>query len=180
MADRALLPLRNLDKKTMMDMVDKAMVDSAMVYLDLYNVLEPGIEKCSTSSDDSDDGRSFEKTDKQLHALSSQENSSDSIIPSSHGSDTTVPFSQQSNPGFGSSQNEPSRISQELLAETRRMEKWEEEMKEMLEKERREFDEEAQEMERREREYRTLGFDTREEEMRFLRDREEERRKIEE
>ena len=31
MADRALLPLRNLDKKTMMDMVDKAMVDSAMI-----------------------------------------------------------------------------------------------------------------------------------------------------
>ena len=177
MADRALLPLRNLDKKTMMGMVDKAMVDSAMI---CHSVLEPGIEKCSTSSDDSDDGRSSEKMDKQLHALSSQENSSDSVNPSSHGSDTTVPFSQQSNPGFGSSQNEPSRISQELLAETRRMEKWEEEMKEMLEKERREFDEEAQEMERREREYRTLGFDTREEEMRFLKDREEERRKIEE
>ena len=67
-------------------------------------------------------------------------------------------------------------MSQELLAYKRRMEEWEGERKEMIEKERREFEEGAKEIERKETEYRTLGFDTREEEMRLWR--EEERRKI--
>ena len=163
LVDRALvdkaLPL--LDRT----LVDKASVDTAMV---CYSVLEPEIEEYSTSNDGSVSDRSFEK-DNQDHSLSSQQSSYDSINPSSP--DAPIPFSQQSN---SSQDHEPSRISQELLAYKKRLEDWEEEMKEMIEEEKREFEEE---IERKDSEYQTLGFDTREEEMQFRKDREKARRK---
>ena len=60
------------------------------------------------------------------------------------------------------------------MAYKKRMEKWEGEWKEAIEEEKREFEEE---IERRDREYRTMGFDSREEEMEFRKYREKERRK---
>ena len=153
LVERALVDRVALDRA----LVDKASVDTAMV---CYGVLEPEIEEYSTSNDGSVDDRPD---------LSSQQSSLDSIKPSSQ--DATTPFSQQSN---SSQDHEPSRISQELLAYKRRLEDWEGEMKEMIEEEKREFEEE---IERRDSEYRTLGFDTREEEMQFRKYREEERRK---
>ena len=147
--------------------MDKATVDTAMV---CYGVLEPEIEEYNSSNDGSE--RIFERADQQQQQQHSQQSSSDSIRPSSQ--DAATSFSQQSNSGSWSSQDEPSRVSQELLAYKKRMEKWEGEWKEAIEEEKREFEEE---IERRDREYRTMGFDSREEEMEFRKYREKERRK---
>ena len=156
-------------------LVAKALVDTGMV---CYGVLEPEIEEYnsnSSSNDGSVDERNSERFDQQLqqqHPLSSQQSSSDSINPSSH--DDPTPFSQQSTSGFWSSQDEPSRMSQELLAYKKVMDEWESQWKETVEEEKREFEEEV---ERKDREYLAFGFDTREEEMKFRKEREKERRK---
>ena len=142
-------------------LVDKATVDTAMV---CYGVLEPEIEEYNSSNDGSE--RSFERADQQQQQHSQQS--------SSNSQDAATSFSQQSNSGSWSSQDEPGRVSQELLAYKKRMEKWEGEWKEAIEEEKREFEEE---IERRDREYRTMGFDSREEEMEFRKYREKERRK---
>ena len=129
LVERALVDRVALDRA----LVDKASVDTAMV---CYGVLEPEIEEYSTSNDGSVGERSFDAEDHQHSDLSSQQSSLDSINPSSQ--DDLTPFSQQSN---SSQDHEPSRISQELLAYKRRMKDWEGEMKEMIEEEKREFEE---------------------------------------
>ena len=154
-------------------LVAKAFVDTGMV---CYGVLEPEIEEynSSSSNDGSVDERNSERFDQQLQQqpLSSQQSNSDSINPSSQ--DDPTPFSQQSTSGFWSSQDEPSRMSQELLAYKKVMDEWESQWKETVEEEKREFEEEV---ERKDREYLAFGFDTREEEMKFRKEREKERRK---
>ena len=138
-----------------------------------YSVHEPEIEEYNSSKDGSVN-ESSERFDQlqQQHSLGSQQSSCELINPSSQ--DAPTPFSQQSSSGFWSSQDEPSRMSQELLAYKKRMDEWEGQWKETMEEKEKEFEEE---IDREEREYMAFGFDTREEEMKFRREREEERRK---
>ena len=187
-----------MEEKATLDetLVNRALADQPWVFMVYYEVLEPHIQDASIN-DDGDSDQSLD-VEKQNEELNSQEGRSYSITPSSQ--EAAASFSQESNPG-----SSMSRVSQEVLADKRRMEDWEKERKEeermleerraaeermfdemieegeMIDKEKRMLEEErmaAEDMEERERDYRALGFDVRLEETRFIEETKEQRRKV--
>ena len=187
-----------MEEKATLDetLVNRALADQPWVFMVYYEVLEPHIQDASIN-DDGDSDQSLD-VEKQNEELNSQEGRSYSITPSSQ--EAAASFSQESNPG-----SSMSRVSQEVLADKRRMEDWEKERKEeermleerraaeermlekmieegeMIDKEKRMLEEErmaAEDMEERERDYRALGFDVRLEEARFIEETKEQRRKV--
>ena len=165
-----------MEEKVTLDetLVNRALADSWDVY---YEVLEPHIQD-ATINDDGDWNQSLD-VENQNEELNSQESGSYSTTPS--GQEAAASFSQESD-----TSPSMSRVSQEVLADKRRMEDWEKEMKEMKEmkeegrmlEERRAAEEVARDMEERERDYRALGFDVRLEEARFIEETKEQRSKV--
>ena len=187
-----------MEEKATLDetLVNRALADQPWVFMVYYEVLEPHIQD-ATINDDGDSDQSLD-VEKQNEEFNSQEGRSYSITPSSQ--EAAASFSQESNPS-----SSMSRVSQEVLADKRRMEDWEKERKEeermleerraaeermlekmieegeMIDKEKRMLEEErmaAEDMEERERDYRALGFDVRLEEARFIEETKEQRRKV--
>ena len=187
-----------MEEKVTLDetLVNRALADQPWVFMVYYEVLEPHIQD-ATINDDGDSDQSLD-VEKQNEEFNSQEGRSYSITPSSQ--EAAASFSQESNPS-----SSMSRVSQEVLADKRRMEDWEKERKEeermleerraaeermfdemieegeMIDKEKRMLEEErmaAEDMEERERDYRALGFDVRLEEARFIEETKEQRRKV--
>ena len=209
-----------MEEKATLDetLVNRALADQPWVFMVYYEVLEPHIQDDATINDDVDSDQSLD-VEKQNEEFNSQEGGSYSITPSSQ--EAAASFSQESNPS-----SSMSRVSQEVLADKRRMEEWEKERKEeermleerraavermleemieeeeridkekrMLEKMLNEEEEErvnremletdmivaekvVRDMEERERDYRTLGFDVRLEEARFVKETKEQRSKV--
>ena len=209
-----------MEEKVTLDetLVNRALADQPWVFMVYYEVLEPHIQDDATINDDGDSDQSLD-VEKQNEEFNSQEGRSYSITPSSQ--EAAASFSQESNPS-----SSMSRVSQEVLADKRRMEEWEKERKEeermleerraaedrilekmieegemidkekrmpeemlneeeeervnreMLETERIVAEEVARDMEERERYYRTLGFDVRLEEARFVKETKEQRSKV--
>ena len=189
-----------MEEKATLDetLVNRALADQPWVFMVYYEVLEPHIQDDATINDDGDSDQSLD-VEKQNEEFNSQEGGSYSITPSSQ--EAAASFSQESNPS-----SSMSRVSQEVLADKRRMEEWEKERKEaermleerraaeermlekmieegeMIDKEKRMLEEEermaAEDMEERERDYRALGFDVRLEEARFIEETKEQRRKV--
>ena len=188
-----------MEEKATLDetLVNRALADQPWVFMVYYEVLEPHIQDDATINDDVDSDQSLD-VEKQNEEFNSQESRSYSITPSSQ--EAAASFSQESNPS-----SSMSRVSQEVLADKRRMEDWEKERKEeermleerraaedrilekmieegeMIDKEKRMLEEErmaAEDMEERERDYRALGFDVRLEEARFIEETKEQRRKV--
>ena len=188
-----------MEEKVTLDetLVNRALADQPWVFMVYYEVLEPHIQDDATINDDGDSDQSLD-VEKQNEEFNSQEGRSYSITPSSQ--EAAASFSQESNPS-----SSMSRVSQEVLADKRRMEDWEKERKEeermleerraaeerifeemieegeMIDKEKRMLEEErmaAEDMEERERDYRALGFDVRLEEARFIEETKEQRRKV--
>ena len=209
-----------MEEKATLDetLVNRALADQPWVFMVYYEVLEPHIQDDATINDDVDSDQSLD-VEKQNEEFNSQEGRSYSITPSSQ--EAAASFSQESNPS-----SSMSRVSQEVLADKRRMEDWEKERKEeermleerraaeerifeemieegemidkekrmleqmlneeeeewvnreMLETERIVAEEVARDMEERERYYRTLGFDVRLEEARFVKETKEQRSKV--
>ena len=157
-----------MEEKVTLDetLVNRALADSWDVY---YEVLEPHIQD-ATINDDGDWNQSLD-VENQNEELNSQESGSYSTTPS--GQEAAASLSQESD-----TSPSMSRVSQEVLADKRRMEDWEKEMKEMKEEERMAAEEEARDMEERERDYRALGFDVRLEEARFIEETKEQRKKV--
>ena len=157
-----------MEEKVTLDetLVNRALADSWDVY---YEVLEPHIQD-ATINDDGDWNQSLD-AEKQNEEFNSQESRSYSITPS--GQEAAASLSQESD-----TSPSMSRVSQEVLADKRRMEDWEKEMKEMKEEERMAAEEVARDMEERERDYRALGFDVRLEEARFIEETKEQRKKV--
>ena len=208
-----------MEEKVTLDetLVNRALADQPWVFMVYYEVLEPHIQD-ATINDDGDSDQSLD-VEKQNEEFNSQEGRSYSITPSSQ--EAAASFSQESNPS-----SSMSRVSQEVLADKRRMEDWEKERKEeermleerraavermleemieeeeridkekrmleemlneeeeervnreMLETEMIAAEEVARDMEERERDYRTLGFDVRLEEARFVKETKEQRSKV--
>ena len=166
-----------MEEKVTLDetLVNRALADSWDVY---YEVLEPQIQD-DTINDDGDWNQSLD-AEKQNEEFNSQESGSYSITPSGQ-DEAAASLSQESD-----TSPSMSRVSQEVLADKRRMEEWEKEMKEMKEmkgeermlEERRAAEEVARDMEERERDYRALGFDVRLEEARFIEETKEQRKKV--
>ena len=188
-----------MEEKVTLDetLVNRALADQPWVFMVYYEVLEPHIQDDATINDDGDSDQSLD-VENQSEEFNSQEGGSYSITPSSQ--EAAASFSQESNPS-----SSMSRVSQEVLADKRRMEDWEKERKEeermleerraaeerifeemieegeMIDKEKRMLEEErmaAEDMEERERYYRTLGFDVRLEEARLVKETKEQRRKV--
>ena len=188
-----------MEEKVTLDetLVNRALADQPWVFMVYYEVLEPHIQDDATINDDGDSDQSLD-VENQSEEFNSQEGGSYSITPSSQ--EAAASFSQESNPS-----SSMSRVSQEVLADKRRMEDWEKERKEeermleerraaedrilekmieegeMIDKEKRMLEEErmaAEDMEERERDYRALGFDVRLEEARFIEETKEQRRKV--
>ena len=161
----------NLDET----LVNRALADQPWVSMVYYEVLEPQIQD-DTINDDGDWNQSLD-VENQNEEFNSQESGSYSITPS--GQEAAASLSQESD-----TSPSMSRVSQEVLADKRRMEDWEKEMKEMKgeermpEEERMAAEELARDMEERERDYRALGFDVRLEEARFIEETKEQRRKV--
>ena len=166
-----------MEEKVTLDetLVNRALADSWDVY---YEVLEPHIQD-ATINDDGDWNQSLD-VENQNEEFNSQESRSYSITPS--GQEAAASLSQESD-----TSPSMSRVSQEVLADKRRMEEWEKEMKEMKEmkeeermpeEERMAAEEVARDMEERERDYRALGFDVRLEEARFIEETKEQRSKV--
>ena len=152
-------------------LVNRALADQPWVSMVYYEVLEPQIQD-ATINDDGDWNQSLD-VENQNEEFNSQESRSYSITPS--GQEAAASLSQESD-----TSPSMSRVSQEVLADKRRMEDWEKEMKEeerMLE-ERRAAEEVVRDMEERERDYRALGFDVRLEEARFIEETKEQRSKV--
>ena len=112
-----------MEEKATLDetLVNRALADQPWVFMVYYEVLEPHIQDASIN-DDGDSDQSLD-VEKQNEELNSQEGRSYSITPSSQ--EAAASFSQESNPG-----SSMSRVSQEVLADKRRMEDWEKERKE--------------------------------------------------
>ena len=188
-----------MEEKATLDetLVNRALADHPWVSMVYYEVLEPHIQDDATINDDGDSDQSLD-VENQSEEFNSQEGGSYSITPSSQ--EAAASFSQESNPS-----SSMSRVSQEVLADKRRMEEWEKERKEeermleerraaeerilekmieegeMIDKEKRMLEEErmvAEDMEERERDYRARGFDVRLEEARFIEETKEQRRKV--
>ena len=188
-----------MEEKATLDetLVNRALADQPWVFMVYYEVLEPHIQDDATINDDGDSDQSLD-VENQSEEFNSQEGGSYSITPSSQ--EAAASFSQESNPS-----SSMSRVSQEVLADKRRMEDWEKERKEeermleerraaeermlekmieegeMIDKEKRMLEKErmaAEDMEERERDYRALGFDVRLEEARFIEETKEQRRKV--
>ena len=161
-----------MEEKVTLDetLVNKALADQPWVSMVYYEVLEPHIQD-ATINDDGDWNQSLD-VENQNEELNSQESGSYSITPSSQEAAASLSQESDTSPSM-------SRVSQEVLADKRRMEEWEKEMKEMKEEEeRRAAEEVARDMEERERDYRALGFDVRLEEARFIEETKEQRRKV--
>ena len=188
-----------MEEKATLDetLVNRALADQPWVFMVYYEVLEPHIQDDATINDDGDSDQSLD-VENQSEEFNSQEGGSYSITPSSQ--EAAASFSQESNPS-----SSMSRVSQEVLADKRRMEEWGKERKEaermleerraaeermfdkmieegeMIDKEKRMLEKErmaAEDMEERERDYRALGFDVRLEEARFIEETKEQRRKV--
>ena len=162
-----------MEEKVTLDetLVNKALADQPWVSMVYYEVLEPQIQD-DTINDDDDSNQSLD-VENQNEEFNSQESGSYSTTPS--GQEAAASLSQESD-----TSPSMSRVSQEVLADKRRMEEWEKERKEeerMLE-ERRAAEEVARDMEERERDYRALGFDARLEEARFIEETKEQRSKV--
>ena len=161
-----------MEEKVTLDetLVNKALADQPWVSMVYYEVLEPHIQD-ATINDDGDWNQSLD-VENQNEELNSQESGSYSITPSSQEAAASLSQESDTSPSM-------SRVSQEVLADKRRMEEWEKEMKEMKEEEeRRAAEEVARDMEERERDYRALGFDVRLEEARFIEETKEQRSKV--
>ena len=160
-----------MEEKVTLDetLVNRALADQPWVSMVYYEVLEPQIQD-DTINDDGDWNQSLD-AEKQNEEFNSQESRSYSTTPS--GQETAASLSQESD-----TSPSMSRVSQEVLADKRRMEDWEKEMKEMKEKERMAAEEVVRDMEERERDYRALGFDVRLEEARFIEETKEQRSKV--
>ena len=160
-----------MEEKVTLDetLVNKALADQPWVSMVYYEVLEPQIQD-ATINDDGDWNQSLD-VENQNEEFNSQESGSYSITPSSQEAAASLSQESDTSPSM-------SRVSQEVLADKRRMEDWEKEMKEMKEEERMAAEEEARDMEERERDYRALGFDVRLEEARFIEETKEQRSKV--
>ena len=160
-----------MEEKVTLDetLVSRALADQPWVSMVYYEVLEPHIQD-ATINDDGDWNQSLD-VENQNEEFNSQESRPYSITPSSQ--EATASLSQESD-----TSPSMSRVSQEVLADKRRMEDWEKEMKEMKEKERMAAEEVVRDMEERERDYRALGFDVRLEEARFIEETKEQRSKV--
>ena len=164
-----------MEEKVTLDetLVNRALADQPWVSMVYYEVLEPHIQD-ATINDDGDWNQSLD-AEKQNEEFNSQESGSYSITPSSQEAAASLSQESDTSPSM-------SRVSQEVLADKRRMEDWEKEMKEIKEmkeeEERRAAEEVARDMEERERDYRALGFDVRLEEARFIEETKEQRRKV--
>ena len=166
-----------MEEKVTLDetLVNKALADQPWVSMVYYEVLEPQIQD-ATINDDGDWDQSLD-VENQNEEFNSQESGSYSTTPS--GQEAAASLSQESD-----TSPSMSRVSQEVLADKRRMEEWEKEMKEMKGEERRREEERmaaeevARDMEERERDYRALGFDVRLEEARFIEETKEQRSKV--
>ena len=112
-----------MEEKVTLDetLVNRALADQPWVFMVYYEVLEPHIQD-ATINDDGDSDQSLD-VEKQNEEFNSQEGGSYSITPSSQ--EAAASFSQESNPS-----SSMSRVSQEVLADKRRMEEWEKERKE--------------------------------------------------
>ena len=161
-----------MEEKVTLDetLVNRALADQPWVSMVYYEVLEPHIQD-ATINDDGDWNQSLD-AEKQNEEFNSQESGSYSITPSGQ-DEAAASLSQESD-----TSPSMSRVSQEVLADKRRMEDWEKEMKEMKEKERMAAEEVVRDMEERERDYRALGFDVRLEEARFIEETKEQRSKV--
>ena len=113
-----------MEEKATLDetLVNRALADQPWVFMVYYEVLEPHIQDDATINDDGDSDQSLD-VEKQNEEFNSQEGGSYSITPSSQ--EAAASFSQESNPS-----SSMSRVSQEVLADKRRMEDWEKERKE--------------------------------------------------
>ena len=113
-----------MEEKATLDetLVNRALADQPWVFMVYYEVLEPHIQDDATINDDGDSDQSLD-VEKQNEEFNSQEGRSYSITPSSQ--EAAASFSQESNPS-----SSMSRVSQEVLADKRRMEEWEKERKE--------------------------------------------------
>ena len=113
-----------MEEKVTLDetLVNRALADQPWVFMVYYEVLEPHIQDDATINDDGDSDQSLD-VEKQNEEFNSQEGRSYSITPSSQ--EAAASFSQESNPS-----SSMSRVSQEVLADKRRMEDWEKERKE--------------------------------------------------
>ena len=163
-----------MEEKVTLDetLVNRALADQPWVSMVYYEVLEPQIQD-DTINDDGDSNQSLD-VENQNEEFNSQESGLYSTTPSSQ--EAVASFSQESD-----TSPSMSRVSQEVLADKRRMEDWEKEMKEMKEmkeKERMAAEEVVRDMEERERDYRALGFDVRLEEARFIEETKEQRSKV--
>ena len=160
-----------MEEKVTLDetLVNKALADQPWVSMVYYEVLEPQIQD-ATINDDGDWNQSLD-VENQNEEFNSQESGSYSTTPSGHEAAASLSQESDTSPSM-------SRVSQEVLADKRRMEDWEKEMKEMKEEERMAAEEEARDMEERERDYRALGFDVRLEEARFIEETKEQRSKV--
>ena len=166
-----------MEEKVTLDetLVNRALADQPWVSMVYYEVLEPHIQD-TTINDDGDWNQSLD-VENQNEEFNSQESGSYSITPSSQEAAASLSQESDTSPSM-------SRVSQEVLADKRRMEEWEKEMKEMKGEERRREEERmaaeevARDMEERERDYRALGFDVRLEEARFIEETKEQRSKV--
>ena len=165
-----------MEEKVTLDetLVNRALADQPWVSMVYYEVLEPQIQD-DTINDDGDWNQSLD-AEKQNEEFNSQESGSYSITPSSQEAAASLSQESDTSPSM-------SRVSQEVLADKRRMEDWEKEMKDMkgmerMLEERRAAEEVARDMEERERDYRALGFDVRLEEARFIEETKEQRSKV--
>ena len=113
-----------MEEKATLDetLVNRALADHPWVSMVYYEVLEPHIQDDATINDDGDSDQSLD-VENQSEEFNSQEGRSYSITPSSQ--EAAASFSQESNPS-----SSMSRVSQEVLADKRRMEDWEKERKE--------------------------------------------------
>ena len=165
-----------MEEKVTLDetLVNRALADQPWVSMVYYEVLEPQIQD-DTINDDGDWNQSLD-AEKQNEEFNSQESGSYSITPSSQEAAASLSQESDTSPSM-------SRVSQEVLADKRRMEDWEKEMKDMkgmerMLEERRAAEEVVRDMEERERDYRALGFDVRLEEARFIEETKEQRSKV--